>query len=176
MKILNFLIEAALYALASIYFYTGEFIGLLPRAWQFLVTRKTKLDIHTFVGAVFLVLFVMALMGKIAYFLPFYDGMILAEQEMNSRGSGAVVVWGFVSIFLLLFARGLWVFVGYFGLGITVVVMLSFADPKPVKAAGVSGLCPVVLHSRRLNRDSAPLFYPHYCKITPNYPIGSPCV
>lgn len=146
MKILNFLIEAVLYALASIYFYIGELIGLLPRVWQFLVTRKTKLDIHTLVGVVFLVLFVMALMGKIAYFLPFHDGMSLAVQSLNSRGSGGIIVLGFVSISLLLLARGLLVFVGYFGLGITVVVMLSFADPKPLKNTGAIGICPVVLH------------------------------
>ena len=144
MKILNFLIEASLYALASIYFHISNSLGLLSQTRKFLMTQKVKLDIHTFIGAAFLVLFLMALMGKIAYFLPFHDGMSLSAQNLNGRGTGGITLLGFASTFLLLFSRGPFVFAGYFLLGITIVVMLSFADPKPIiKDTGTVGLYPV---------------------------------
>jgi len=129
------LIEAILFPFAWLYYalrHTAP--DFFKELWGFMQT-KIKFDIHTFIGIGLLIYFYLIMTGKVDGFQGYRQGLeVLADiGGINSRGSGGVFIGLIFGIPLILFGRGIAVFVGYMLIAVQWLIMVSFEEPKPIK-------------------------------------------
>ena len=104
----------------------------LKNMWDFL-QKEVKLDVNTFIGIGLSVYFYLILSGKIDHFQAFRRGMEVVAHEGSPYGGGEPLVGILIGVPLILFGRGMLVFIGYCLIAIQWLIMVSFEDPKPLR-------------------------------------------
>ena len=129
------LIEALIFPFAWLY-YTLRHTApdFFKELWGFMQT-KIKFDIHTLIGIGLLIYFYLIMSGKVDSFQGFRQGLeVLADMGgINRHGSGGIFIGAIFGIPLILFGRGIAVFVGYLLIATQWLIMVSFEDPRPIK-------------------------------------------